>query len=463
MPLLSRIRSQVALLAVLPLAALAACGETASPPPATVDDPALSGGELTVSDITSNAFSTPAPNLGGTSLEKHNAGDAAFEATFVTRPAIVNGGLGPVYNHTSCIGCHARDGRGRPPAAGERSSSLLVRVSMPGVGAQGEPTPVPGFGGQLQDRAIVGTSAEGLVAIDWTEEAGSFADGTPYSLRRPTVRIASPYIPLPGGMMTSARIAPPVFGLGLLEAVPLTVLSMLADEGDRDGDGISGRLNVVWDSRAGREEVGRFGWKANTATLLEQCAAAYNQDMGITSPIFPMESCHGQEQAGPPDSLPDLDAATLDAVAHYVATLGVPARRAVGDPVAQRGERLFAEAGCGGCHIATLRTGSAAIPELSNQTIHPYTDLLLHDMGEGLADNRPDYRASGREWRTTPLWGIGLTHVVNGHTFFLHDGRARSILEAVLWHGGEAERSRERFRTMHREDRAALLRFLESL
>lgn len=462
MQLFHRIRSHAFLLAVLPLAALAACGDTTTPP-TTVDDPSLSGGSMTVNDITSNAFSTPAPNLSGESFNRHAVGDAAFEATFVTRPAMVNGGLGPVYNNTSCVSCHARDGRGKPPMGSERSGSMLVRVSVPGVGEHGGPNPAPGFGGQLQDRGVVGIDAEGSVDVTWSEEPGTYGDGTPYSLRRPTVSIPLSYIPLPSGLMTSARVAPPVFGLGLLEAIPESTLLALADEGDRNGDGITGRLNMVWDSRTSRTTIGRFGWKANTSTLLEQCAAAYNQDMGITSPVFPLESCHGQAQAGTTNDSPDLDEQTLDAVAHYVATLGVPARRAVNDATAKHGEQLFAEAGCGGCHVATLTTGTVALAEVSNQTIHPYTDLLIHDMGDGLSDDRPDYLASGREWRTTPLWGIGLTKVVNGHTFFLHDGRARSIAEAILWHGGEAEAARERFRTMNAADRAALLAFLGSL
>ncbi len=430
--------------------------------PADEDVPA--GGATTLYLATSTAFSTPAPNLSAAGLELHRQGDVGFEAVFVTSPATVNGGLGPVYNNTSCASCHVRDGRGRPPGPGEVMASMLFRVSIPGQAADGGPLAVPGFGLQLQERGIFGVEPEAAIVIQYTDSIGRFADGTTYRLRVPRYIAHRSYRPLPADMMISPRVASPVFGLGLLEAVPEAGILALADEADRDGDGISGRANQVWDATAGRWVLGRFGWKANVPTLLQQTAAAYNNDMGITSSMFPVESCHGQPQGEGYEGEPEISDGVLRATAYYTQTLGVPARRNVRNPDVRRGEALFREANCSGCHRPLLLTGMLeGVPEVSGQRIAPYTDLLLHDMGAALADERPDYLASGSEWRTPPLWGIGLTQVVSGHTYFLHDGRAQSLLEAIMWHGGEAERSREFFRKLSRSDRDAVIAFLQSL
>lgn len=457
-------RHRITTAALLGLALVAGCGNdsTTEPTPPTATD-AHSGGETTIFNASSAAFSFPAPNLDGSAFNLHTEGDAAFEATFVTAPANVNAGLGPVYNNTSCIGCHARDGRGRPPLADENFSSMLFRISIPGADAQGGPNPVPGFGGQLQDRGVFGIPAEGKVNVTYIDRQGTFADGLPYTLREPRYVVASSYRPIPAGMMISPRVAPPVFGLGLLEAIPESALLANADPSDQNGDGISGRANYVWDAQADRTTIGRFGWKAGAPSLLQQAAAAYNNDMGITSTMFKLETCHGQTQCDTSSDDPEVDLQTLKAAAHYTATLAVPARRGLNDTRVQRGEVVFRAANCNRCHMETLQTGVAPnAPYLSNQTIHPYTDLLLHDMGDELADNRPDYLADGREWRTPPLWGIGLTRIVSGHTFFLHDGRARDLMEAILWHGGEAATARNYVQQLPRADRDALIAFLES-
>lgn len=394
----------------------------------------------------------------------HLEGDAAFEATFVTAPASVNAGLGPVYNNNSCVSCHARDGRGRPPGPGENIASMLFRVSAPGQNAHGGPLDLPGFGTQLQERSVFGIEPEGSVSIAYTDSTASFADGTQYKLRVPRYSMRSAYRPTDASMMLSPRVAPPVFGLGLLEAISETTILSFADESDANGDGISGRPNRVRDIRSGSTALGRFGWKAGAPSLLQQAAAAYHDDMGITTSLFPVEACHGQPQADGRTDDPELGDKELEATVYYTQTLAVPARRNINDADVRRGETVFREAGCTGCHRASMTTGAlAGVPEVSGQRIAPYTDLLLHDMGEALADGRPDYIADGREWRTPPLWGIGLTQIVNGHTYFLHDGRARNLLEAVMWHGGEAERSREHVRKLPAGDRMALLRFLESL
>lgn len=221
---------------------------------------------------------------------------------------------------------------------------------------------------------------------------------------------------------------------------------------------------MVWDVIAATTRLGRFGWKANNPTLFQQTFGAYQQDMGVTNPVLPMESAAGQIQDDGLADDPEIDTETLDLATFYVQTLAVPARRNVNASDVLRGEELFYAARCAACHTPTLQTGAlAGVPEVAYQTIHPYTDMLLHDMGDGLADGRPDFLATGREWRTPPLWGIGLTQRIQGHTLFLHDGRARNLLEAIMWHGGEAAQSREAVRAMAKEDRQALLTFLASL
>ena len=434
--------------------ALSGCGPQAAP---DVDKKApRPGGDTTFDDRTGSAFENPAPNLNEDDLDHHLAGDVAFEATFVSAPAEVNAGLGPVFNNTSCAACHVRNGRGLPViGTGSQGSVALVRVSLPSgtPDVPGGAAPVPHLGTQIQDHAIYGETPEATVELQWIEEPGAFpSDGAPYSLRRPKLSVVlGDGRPLSQEVMTSLRVPPPVFGLGLLEAVADEELIALEDPDDVDGDGISGRVNRVHSVTAGAARIGRFGWKANQPDLLQQAAAAYLDDMGVTSPLF---------RAPGGDS--EVDERTLRAAAFYTQTLAVP-RRGVVDKEVQRGERLFMKSKCGGCHTPTLTTAGHETPALVGQTIHPYTDLLLHNMGFDLADGRPDFVASGTEWRTPPLWGISLTSRVLGDAAYLHDGRARDLTEAILWHGGEAEASKERFRQMTAADRNALLEFLRSL
>lgn len=422
-----------------------------------VDPESLSGGATTVFESSSNAYRLPAPNLGGASLARHREGDVAFDRTFITAPASPFGGLGPLFNDTSCSGCHVNNGRG--------SSSVLVRVSRGGIADDGGPIPVAGYGLQVQDRAVLGRRREAVVTETDEVLTGSYPDGKSYTLQRRRFVLGELYQPIDGPIATSPRIPPPVFGLGLLEAIPAGDILAGADEFDRDGDGISGRPNFVTDAATSFPVLGRFGWKANQPTLRQQTAAAYNGDMGITTTLFPEENSHGQ--ASQLDSLsddPELAESVVDITTFYVQSLGVPARRDLDDPEVRRGLALFNQIGCASCHQSEFRTGStAAVSELAGQTIHPYTDLLLHDMGEELADDRIDYLASGREWRTAPLWGIGLLRTVNGLPRLLHDGRASTLEEAILWHGGEAAAVRDRFTSLPVSDRRALIRFVSSL
>ena len=434
---------------------------------------ALSGGATTIFEDGAEAFETAAPNLSAAHLERHQEGDDAFSLAHVPGPGVAgNGGLGPVFDNTSCEACHLGDGRGQPPPVeGGEFTSMLFRASVAGQDPHGGPLGIPGgFGGQLQTHNVAGYLPDISAVIHYVETQGTFADGTPYQLHLPQYTINGAYPGLPVAFLFSPRVAPVVFGLGLLEAIPDLAIIGRSDPRDFNKDGVSGRVNLVYDAVRQRRAVGRFGWKANTPNLIQQTAGAYNGDMGVTSDLFPSEPCAGRIGDPLTDArcngahAAEVDAATVADVAFYTRTLAVPARRNLNDPTARRGERVFYAVGCDGCHTPTLRTGFLpGLPEVSNQVIHPYTDLLVHDMGPGLADGRPDFQASGSEWRTAPLWGIGLVYTVNGHTRFLHDGRAYSLQEAVLWHGGEATAARDRFTHLTKPDRDALLAFLESL
>jgi CxxC motif-containing protein (DUF1111 family) len=428
---------------------------------------ALSGGATTIFREDEEAFETAAPNLSGDHLVQHEEGDEGFELAHV-RGNGVNGGLGPVFDNTSCESCHLGDGRGRPPESeGGQFTSMLFRSSVSGEDPSGSPMGIPaGFGGQLQMQAVSPALPDIRALIHYIDSKGTFADGTPYVLHVPQYTLTGVYPGLAAGFLFSPRVAPVVFGLGLLEAVAAEDIMSKSDPRDSDRDGISGRVNLVYDAVTGQRVIGRFGWKANTPNLFQQAAGAYNGDMGVTSDLFPAESCSGRSNDPACNNVhrAEVDGETVANVAFYTQTLAVPARRGLNDPTALRGEAVFYGAGCNGCHTPTLRTGVLpGIPEVSNQVIHPYTDLLLHDMGPGLADGRPDFQAAGSEWRTPPLWGIGLVKTVNAHTRFLHDGRAYSLMEAVLWHGGEATSARDRVKRLPQRDREALIAFLESL
>lgn len=460
-------------LAIAVSAFVAACAddETSSPKtPAPDPGEELSGGDTTVFDESREAFARPARNLDTDGRETFALGDHLFNRSWVTAPASAEGndGLGPLYSATNCSACHFKDGRGSPPVEGDDFKGLLLRLSIPGTADDGGPLGDPVYGGQLNHLAILGVDPEGAPRVTYEEVAGSYEDGEPYSLRKPTYIIESPaYGPLPAELMIGPRVAPMMIGLGLLEALPEETILALADPDDADGDGISGRPNYVLDVVRGEKAIGRFGWKANQPSVRQQNAGAFLGDMGITSSLFPGENCSPAQVDcidAPTGGDPEIDESKLESITFYTHTLAVPGRRNVDDPTVLRGRDAFRESGCGSCHAYDMKTGHAPDhPELSGQVIWPYSDMLLHDMGDELGDGRPDYEASGNEWRTAPLWGIGLVESVNKHTFLLHDGRARGFAEAILWHGGEGEASREAFRKLSKADRDALIDFLESL
>lgn len=428
-------------------------------PSPNLDSRLMAGGETTVFLTTSNAYRSPAANLSGSKLAYHLDGDFQFETVFVTAPAPVNNGVGPIFNNSSCIGCHPKDGRSAFPTDINALSGFFLKTSMPGYGNNNAPIPVPGFGEQIQNQAIFGFEAEAKFHVTFSPIVETFADGTSITLQKPTYSLKESYIPFPSEAQLSPRLASPVFGLGLLEAIPEYYILSNEDVNDADGDGISGKANYVYDNASQSIKLGRFGWKANTASVMEQCAGAYTHDMGVTNPVFPFETGYGQTNGE--DGLDDdaeISQALLDEVTFYCQTLGVPAPRNLNDESVKRGSDLFEQIQCAKCHVPKMISGEFSVEEVANQTFY-----LLHDMGEGLADNRSDFLADGREWRTKALWGIGLTQVVNGHTNFLHDGRAKNITEAILWHGGEAENSKNRFKALSASERADLLKFINSL
>lgn len=396
-------------------------------------------------------------------------GGAFFQQPWVIAPAptTARDGLGPLFRANSCNACHIGHGRGHPPLTGtDPFLSTLVKLGIPAITPPQQAqasilgaTPEPIYGNHLQSFGIKGLSGEGTPHFVYTEIKGQFQDGETYTLLKPTLIVENlnygKFVP---DVQFSARVALPLLGLGLLESLPEAEILANADPDDNNTDDISGRPNYVWDVVKQKTVLGRFSWKANQPNITQQTADAFLNDIGITSTLFPNQPCSAAQtgcQPLPDGGKPELPDAFLEKVVFHVASQPVPPRRDTDNPLVIQGQKLFKQAGCVTCHTPFL--------SLAKQPFQPYSDLLLHDMGEGLADNRPEFQANGSEWRTSPLWGIGLTEKVSGHTRFLHDGRARNLMEAILWHGGEAEKSRDRVLKMDKAQRAALLRFLNSL
>jgi CxxC motif-containing protein (DUF1111 family) len=416
-------------------------------------------------------------------------GNAIFRKLWVSAPSSTEAsdGLGPLYNARGCQNCHLMDGRGHPPRANwpqDSATSMFLRLSIHPQTPEQERLltqrratviPEPTYGAQLQNYGVRGHAAEGQMQITYDDKPIRLGDGTHVTLRRPAYRLANlGYGPLHPQTMISPRVAPQMIGLGLLEAIPEEHIRAAADPDDADGDGISGRPNEVWSREHDRVMLGRFGWKAGNPTVRQQAAEAMAIDLGLSNALFatPAGDCTSAQQfclEAPNGNTPrhgNLEVSTelLDLLAFYTRNLAVPARRKHDDPLVLHGKSLFQTLACGGCHRGPYTTATVPDePHLSGQKIWPYTDLLLHDMGDDLADHRPEGAADGREWRTPPLWGIGLTEVVSGHTLFLHDGRARNLEEAILWHGGEAVAARNGYAALAKQDRDALLAFLKSL
>jgi CxxC motif-containing protein (DUF1111 family) len=448
---------------------------------------ALSGGAGTFRGAPdTKAMSHADQTLDDAGNQRFKLGFALFKKMWAQAPSSTQAsdGLGPLFNARSCQSCHLRDGRGRPPENGVESPSFLLRLARPAVSPEEVArlaahevlnVPDPVYGHQLQDMGVTGLAGEGRVAVTYTARTIKLAGGDEVTLRVPHYVVADlAYGPLDPSTTLSPRIAQGLAGMGLLEAIPADQILAHADPGDRDGDGVRGRANLVRDPISGALVLGRFGWKAQNPTVRAQVVSALSNDIGISSPEAPdaYGDCTAAETAcrkmptGVQPRLGNTEAPDpiVDLVTFYTANLSVPARRGLDDPDVLAGKSLFYRAGCAACHVPKFVTGrNPGDPQHAFQLIWPYSDLLLHDMGDGLADGQAVGEAGGRDWRTAPLWGIGLTQTVNGYQAYLHDGRARTLEEAVLWHGGEGEFARNAYVAMVRTDRQKLLRFLESL
>ena len=455
-------------LSVSALCLLAACSDRGAP---TELLQVNSGGAMSVSESSRHAFSRPAPNVSVAQRGEFFIGNAFFNSPWIVAPASAGArdGLGPLFNARSCDACHNNDGRGQPPVKeDEQPVSLVLQFATPTPGDNNEPQSDPNYGANFNPFAIGGVPAEGKVRITHREIKGTYGDGTAYSLLAPEYTFEElAYGPLAANTKLSPRVAPAVFGSGLLEAIPEAQIMERNDADDANKDGISGRPNRVWDPLVSRAVIGRFGWKLNQPDIAHQTAAAFSNEIGMTTSFRPDQICTPAQTAcaaAPGGGNPEISAEIFDHMISYQRMLAVPKRRNLDAPEVKRGARLFMDAGCESCHRATFKTAKVdGQPWLSEQTIHPFSDMLLHDMGDALADGRADFDASGSEWRTQPLWGLGLQQTVNRHTHLIHDGRARDVSEAILWHGGEGERAKETFRTMSKQDREALLKFIDSL
>jgi CxxC motif-containing protein (DUF1111 family) len=451
----------------------------------------MPGGSATSRQSVTNrdAFSHFSHGIGFEGEMRFKVGNAIFRKLWVAAPSSTQAsdGLGPLYNARGCQNCHLKDGRGRPPLANwpdENAISMFLRLSIPPetdeqkrLLAERRTTSIPDpvYGGQLQNIAIQGHDGEGHMHIDYADVPVTLAGTQVVTLRKPTYSVTElKYGPMHPKVMMSPRIAPPMIGLGLVEAIPEADIRALADAQDTNKDGISGRTNEVWSESKKSVQLGRFGWKAGQATILDQSAGAAAGDIGLSNPLGPNPAGDCTETQTACLSAPngnserlggfELSAELLDLVTFYSQNLAVPARRGASDAKVLEGKALFHKAGCATCHQPSFTTGTVeGQRHLSGQLIWPYSDFLLHDMGEGLADNRPEGDADGREWRTAPLWGVGLTQVVSGHTFLLHDGRARNVEEAILWHGGEAQSARDAYAALSAQEREALVTFVNSL
>jgi CxxC motif-containing protein (DUF1111 family) len=417
-------------------------------------------------------FLQPVPGLTYAQLRLFREGEKEFKVPWVVFPLLGgHWGLGPTFIANACTVCHVQAGRGRTVDNAIIVQQLL-RVSVPGQGPHGEPLPHPHYGEQIQVFGVnVGLKenlkpGEADVYVDWMPSSVTLADGTPVELRRPKLRMENlRFGPLGEQSMTSLRNTQVIYGLGFLEAVPESTLKDIAALQKKQG--LNGRLNYVRDDIQQKTVLGRFGWKANQPSIRQQIVAAFLGDMGVTSSLYMEENCPPVQTlclAMPPGNRPELLDYNWDQMEFWHAALAPPPARNLELPQVKLGEKLFQQAGCAACHVPELRTGDyPLLPIIANTTFRAFTDLLIHDMGEDLADGRPDFLAGPRDWRTPPLWGIGLSAQVNGSTHLLHDGRARNVLEAILWHGGEAKAAKDAFSKMPLDEREALIAFVNAL
>jgi CxxC motif-containing protein (DUF1111 family) len=422
-----------------------------------------SGGSFTIASRGQQSLQRPQPNLSPEQQLEWAVGKSFATQAWVAAPATTKArdGLGPLFNTNSCTGCHVRNGQGQLP---ENGVGLILRLGSSS----------PELGEQLQDMAIPGAKPEGSVNWQSISSNVAMADGRHFPLKQRDYRFES--LGHVSQIAASARLAPALIGMGLIDNISDADIIANSDPQDRDGDGISGRVNLRKNKTDEQARPGRFGWKASQVSLHEQVALAFFEDMGITSSLHPAKPCAEKPCVAQTNTNPEPEISNklLVAVSDYIANLAVPA--AVQDDASQQGAAIFTQLGCAACHIPAFNTSLPAgqfakspDPEkFSNigaviETIYPYSDLLLHDMGIGLADQYPTDNAAAKEWRTAPLWGLGIRASNSNNTRLLHDGRARSITEAILWHGGEAKASKVGFTQLSNPEQTALLYFLKAL
>lgn len=429
-------------------------------------------GSGTTSDLSVQAFSHPLSGTRGQDRREFVVGNSFFQSVWVTSPASTTArdGLGPTFNAISCTACHFKDGRGRglPDADGKVDISLLFRLRV--KNADGSVSISENYGGQFNPQGVQGVPGEGDAMVNFETITGSFSDGEKFELAKPKYSFVNlAFGAFNKNTIFSPRVGPQMIGLGLIENIDESDIRKNADPDDLNKDGISGRVNTVYSLVQQKYVLGRFGWKAGQPSLLEQNAGAFHGDIGITSYLHPEEECPlVQIDCAAKRTQEDISEQLLGQVTLYTQLLAVPVRRDVNSPNVIRGKAIFNQMNCQGCHTASYVTGkNSQFDVLNNQTIYPYSDFLLHDMGDALADDVGNYKNEGdagtREWRTPPLWGIGMFKIVNGHTRYLHDGRARSVSEAILWHDGEGAVAKAKFLKLAINDRNDLITFLNSL
>jgi CxxC motif-containing protein (DUF1111 family) len=456
-------------------------------------DSTLLGGEASVSynysEEPHRGFQQTVNNIGIADMKRFVEGRRLFHISFIDgkhsespdiNPVFTQhaGQLGPRFNNVSCISCHALNGRSAVPALGARLDTMAIEVAASSSATQ--VTPDSTYGLNVQQRAQATGAPDYAVSVQsYTKTTRTLPDGETVELQKPVFSFKGP-VPA----QFSVRQAPQVAGLGLLEAMDEATLLSLSDPNDSNGDGVKGVPNWVTNPETGSRHLGRFGWKASKASLRHQSGEALLKDMGVTSPVYKSLSCQrGTANCNATGTPPSISTTEIERLSSYLALLGIPAQRSlrsgfmdgirvspehdVNPTVISRGSTLFAQAQCTTCHTPQMKTGANhPFAELRNQTIHPYTNLMLHDMGPDMADTLTQGQAGPRLWRTAPLWGIGSLKYVQGGTQnvrYLHDGRARTLMEAIGWHGGEASSSRTKFEALSKADRTAVLTFLESL
>ena len=459
------------------------------------------GGDTGISISSAESYSKPSSNLTASRKGHFFIGNAFFRQPWVIAPASTDSrdGLGALFNVAACQSCHVKDGRGHAPmTSDDDADSLLIRLAMPATTDEQrqqlqnsliEKVVHPMYGGQLQDRGIQGVPAEARIAVQWTDKPVTFADGHIETLRAPTFNLTKPgYGAFDDDLMVSPRVALPMIGLGLLEQIPDEAIKKQAVDNKNSTNGdISGKFNWVMDPQTGKHALGRFGWKAGQTKLITQNQSAFNEDMGLTSNIRPHESCMptqtacmnattGADEQGNGKPPVEVNDEVAKFVEFYTRNLAVPHRRDADDTLVLAGKKRFYDMGCQSCHTPRYQLPKTDDDHLEQhgQVIYPYTDLLLHDMGDDLADRtiagklpakniQVEFLANSYEWRTPALWGIGLAQTVDPQATFLHDGRARTLMEAVLWHGGEAQKQQQKVLKLDKQGRSELNAFLQSL